>query len=117
MKSPSIAVWEHGLICILSFHEDPRDYKLWTAGIDVCAFVHQIARRPSIVQDDGGVSAEPNGDDGTVEFGGPFFESIPWFTFRQLENVSDDREREWSRRHFGPETQHSCIVCRNCNDT
>ena len=117
MKSPFITVGEHSLICILSVHEDPWDYKLWTTGIDVCAFVHQIACCPGIVQDNGGVFAEPNRDDGTVEFLGPLFESIPWLTFRELENVSDDGQWERSGRHFGSEAQHSRILCRQCNST
>lgn len=110
MPSPTIPVRQHCLITLFSLHENPWDLEGRSTGIDIRTFIHQIACSPSIVEDDRGGAAKPYGNNGTLIIVGPFFEAVPWFAFRKLEDVANDWERDRPRGHLGSQAENAGIV-------
>ncbi|KKA17063.1 hypothetical protein T310_9322, partial [Rasamsonia emersonii CBS 393.64] len=67
---------------------------------------------PGIADPDGGVAADPEGDERGVVFFGEFLEVDPWFAVREEMGVADDGEREWSRGLPGVSSlEHGVVVC------
>jgi hypothetical protein len=100
MPSPTIPVRQHCLIIFFALQENSRDLEGRSTGIDVGAFIHQIACRPRIVEDDCRRATKPDRDNGTLVLVGPFFEAVPWLAFRELKDVANDREGQGPRRHL-----------------
>ena len=92
-----VIIFEENLISTCKTTNVAHDHLIRSRGVDVGAFLHKIRSGPSIIDDDVGVSSNPDSQKSITIFLTPFFELDPW-ALLQLQEVPNDREWKWARR-------------------
>lgn len=102
LSAPSVTLLggrcDHVDQVVLAGPELCEDQHARTRAVDAGALVEDLGRRPRIVDPDGGISADPVGDEWRIVFLGQRFEVDPGLGVGELEGVADDGERERAGR-------------------